>query len=503
MSIRFEREIIEYADLGFDTLPLSPNSKRAIVENWQNRAPGEMWERAPGDANIGLRCGGDSQLCVFDADDDAMPGTSQRIAARLASFGIYAGAYPSIATPSGGRHFYLRLEDTLPGHARHYRVDFGAGEFRYGRGAYVGAPPSIIEGNAYKIIGGDLRTLPRIASADVLDILSNQATTNATPTEHNAPSISRRAWKMLQGEGLARYHSRSEFEQAIIASLINTGNGFDRVLSLFIVHPCGGKFRELSAKNPQRAVKWLSHSFENARQFVATHQTEGRRRADAAIRWAQSRAWSGRTGAIDRAVFLAHCHIAQRSGAIEYGASCRTLAELARVGSMTATRATHRLIDAGLIELAKSFTVSLANLYRLGQTDTLPNPLIVCKCISLSLSSHEAFWARKSWAEIYTTLQSESLTVEELATRTGRHIKTIARNLNKMARIVDGGTGEIIKMVEQDDADKWRAVDGVDLDRIARILGTFGKAQRQHEQHARERREHRGRLNAGKQSESS
>jgi DNA-binding MarR family transcriptional regulator len=499
---------IEYAIFGFDAIPLAPKSKKPVFENWQNRAPSEMWERAPRDANIGLRCGGDARLCVFDADDDEMPGTSQSIAARLASFGIYAGAYPSIATPSGGRHFYFRLDGDLPGNARRYHADFGRGEFRFNRGAYVCGVPSIVEGKPYRIIAGDLRSLPHIEAGDILPILANAPKTHFTVTGKTGgterphiiatPTISRRCWKMLRGEGLERYHSRSEFEYAIIASLINTGHSFDSVLSLFVAHPCGGKFRELSAKNPQDAIKWLFRSFEKARRFCESHESRGRQIANAALEWANARAWCGRTGAIDRAVFLAHCHIAQTSGAIEYGASCRALAELARVGSMTATRATHRLIDAGLIELAKPFTVSLANLYRLGQTDTLPNPLIVWKCISLSTSSHEAFWARKSWAEIYTTLQSESLTVKELAERTGRHIKTIARNLYKMSRIVDGGTGEIIKMVEQDDADKWRAVD-VDLDRIAKILGTFGKAERQRERHADERREHRERLQAGKQ----
>jgi len=63
-----------------------------------------------------------------------------------------------------------------------------------------------------------------------------------------------------------------------------------------------------------------------------------------------------------------------------------------------------------------------------------------------------------------------------------------------MARIVESETGEIMKMVEQDDAGKWRAVDGVDLDKIAKALGTFGGNAWQKKRHAEERRAHREQL---------
>jgi len=500
------RAITEYADYGFDTLPLAPNSKRAIVRGWQSLDPTEMWRDAPTDANIGLRCGGDSQLGVFDADDKHDAQTSANLTRYLAGLGLDDGDYPLIATPNVGRHFYLRVDGNLPGNFRHYRADFGAGEFRYDKGAYVGAPPSIVDGKVYRLLSGDLRSLPRVDVRDVLPILANQEAANTTPIaslERDALTISRRCWKLLQGEGIGRYHSRSEFEQAILASLANTGHDFDAVLSLFLRYPCGGKFRELYTKNPQRAIKWLSHSFDNARQFCESHESRGRRVASSAMQWALSHTWTGKASLSDRAAFIACATIAYQSGCIEFAAPCRTVAELAQVRRDTATNSLHRLTDAGLLVPVKAATVSLANVYRLGllHSGTLPKVSNVCKC---PVMQHDAFRARgygqtfkasglgKSSGMVFDELRrSEPLTVKELTERTGRARQTVWRVLSRMARVVDDSTGEILAMVEQDDGGKWRARDDVDLDRIAKALGTFGGNAEQKRRHAEERRAHR------------
>ena len=515
MSLRFEREITEYADLGFDCLPLLPGTKRAIVRDWQNRAPSEMWQGAPTDANIGLRCGGELRLAVFDADDKHDAQTSANLTRYLAGLGIDEGDCPVIATPSSGRHFYTMLLGELPGHARQYCAEVGAGEFRYGEGAYVAAPPSVVNKHDYRLIAGDFRSLARIEVRDVLPLLRNQDTTpaaNAVAPTPGTPTISRRARRLLQGEGIERYHSRSEYEQAILASLANTGHGFDAVLSLFIAYPCGGKFKELYAKNRTRAVKWLRHSFEEARRFVETHESRGRQSAVAALQWAQAHIWQGKTGLTDRAVFIASATIAYHAGAVEVALPCRTVAELAQVNSMTASRALYRLTDTGLLVPVKTAVASLANVYRFAvlHLDTLPNPLNVRKCINLQQGTHDAFRARgygrtfkapglgKAAALVFNELRKgEPLTVCEISERTGRGRKTVYRVLNRMARIIEKETGEVLAMVEQDDAGKWRACEDVDLDRIAKALGTFGGNEWQRKRHAEERREHRERLAEG------
>jgi hypothetical protein len=73
------------------------------------------------------------------------------------------------------------------------------------------------------------------------------------------------------------------------------------------------------------------------------------------------------------------------------------------------------------------------------------------------------------------------------------------RALNRMSRIVDRDTGEVLSMVERDAAGKWSAREDVDLDRVARALGTFGGGAWQKKRHVEERKARREQL-ARKQS---
>jgi Bifunctional DNA primase/polymerase, N-terminal len=505
-----EREIIEYAEFGFDTLPLAANSKRAIVKDWQNRDSVDLWRNAPEDSNIGLRCGGDSWLAVLDADDKNNPQTSQNLARFLAGLGFDWADYPTIATPNGGKHFYFHLDGNLPGNVRLLSPKFGAGEFRFGRGAYVGAPPSIVEGNPYRQIAGDLRSLPRIEVKDVLPILANQTAMNAAATTTSntgiTPTAPPKALELLQGNWRGKYPDRSRAEAAAVLMLVKAGFNFDTVLSLFLDCPAAGKFKAWSDKNPDTAIsQYLYPTFLSAQRKTQ----EGRNLANVAVQWAISHVWTGRTGATDRAVYLAHCQLARQAGRIEYGASSRNLAEVAQVDHKTATKATHRLIDARLlapVKLSDRYS-ELASMYRLLHHSPLSNPVgngDLCK------RTHDAFRARghggtfkarglgKAAAMIFEELgKSDPLTVGEISERTGRHLSTVWRVLRRMSCIVDRDTGEILVMVSQVDSGKWRACDDVDLDRIAKALGTFGGNEWQRHKHERERAQHRERLKEG------
>jgi hypothetical protein len=503
------REAAEgYADLGFDAIPLHPGTKDPIGRNWPNRPPDSLWRYAKPDSNVGLRCGGEARLAVLDCDDKTKPGTFTNAQNFLAGLGYMPGEYPVIQTASASPgHVYVTFTGTLAGHSRHFSNDFGAGEFKYGNGTQVAAPPSIVGSGAYILVSGDFRQLPKLEVRDVLPVLGNQ---NTGP-EAAHPSIPSLAWRILLGDKdtIGRYATRSEAEQACIASLINAGHDFDSVLSLFTQHPGAGKFAEMHVKHPRNAIKWLKHSFDEACRWTSTHDSKSRTLAEAAITWATSRPWPGRTGATDRAVFTAHASIAARAGRLAYGASCRELAELAAVGFKTAIRATHRLTASGLITLEAGFTVSCPNRYRLqplGQDDTLPKYSNVRECVILSkephdAERHDAFRSRylgKTAAEIWALLQAGPLTAEEIAERTGRHFKTVKRNLARMRRIVDTVTGEVIAEMVTPDGDKWQACADVDLDDLAKFFGTAGKAERQKRQHAEERRIHRQSLEKGR-----
>ena len=314
------------------------------------------------------------------------------------------------------------------------------------------------------------------------------------------PNIPRRAFALLNGDGVEHFHSRSEAEQSIIVSLINSGKGFDSVKNLFSNYPAAGKFAGLYAENRQSAISWLRRSYDKGLEWAKTHESEGRKMAKRAMSWAQSIPWQGRTGATDRAVFISHCQIAFRAGRITYSASARELAEKAGVTHPTASRATNRLIGKGILSREKRSTVDCAAIYRLNTeganftTSSLPT----CEEV-VNIASHDTWRIRglgKTGAEIWKALKDKGpMTKIGLRDYTGRHITTINRKLNLMAKLVDSSTGEVLSLVAVE-GDKWHAING-DLDLIAQIIGTAGLGKRQREKHRAERRAHRRSLLIG------
>lgn len=482
-----------YERAGLDTLPLLPDTRAPFLENWQDRAPREMWEHAPKNANIGIRCDGQKHVAILDADNKTRAETSAHIENFLRGLGI--SDCPIVQTPNDGRHFYFEQDGNHAGAYCHLARNIGAGEFRYGRGAMVAAPPSAIGGHEYKLIQGDFTHLPRVRVADLAPILAKQVLPAPTPgdsCEHFASSRaakislqpSRKAWRLLHGQDLEKYPSRSEHEQALLLSLVNSGYDFDAILALFLQYPCAGKFREMRAQKPRNAIRYLEHSFENARQWAAAHESQGRKLARAAMAWADSQAWRGRTGAIDRAVFLAHCEIAHRAARIVYAASARDLAELAGVGFMTATRATHRLRKCGLIVLEQEATFNLAHTFRLVHTDTLSKYFIVRECITTDSAAHDVFrysGLGKTAAAVWDILKADTLTAREIIEKTGRGRLAVNRALERMFQL------QMIGMDLTEHGATWYALDSVNLDEIARHIGTYGKGARQKAEHKQQR----------------
>lgn len=484
-----------YDDLGFDTLPLIVGSKKPYPRAWQKRLPYRLWQNAPQGANIGIRGGGLANVAFIDCDN---PQAFETVTNHLAGLGYRGDSYPVVQTASGeGRHIYITLAGELSGDARDLSQEVGDGEFRYGAGAFVVAPPSVInDGSDYQLLSGDYQTRPTLEVQDLLPLLGNRETATASKS-----TLSRKALAVLHGQGIDTYSSRSEAEQSLIASMINVGLTFGEVLDLFNRHPCAGKYADLKAKNPKNAERWLSKSYNEAMQWAKTHESKARRVAMSAITWAEGKAWQGKTGAVDRLVYLAHAGIAYKAGRLTYAASCRDLAEQAGISHMTATRSTWRLCKSGLLIPDKKAVADSANIYHLGILDIplhFPSTSTVRKCNTMS--NHDVFrfsGLGKSAGEVYAALQESPASIDELAESTGRHTKTIERVLNRMANLADPLTGEFLPMVASDDGEIYSPL-AVDLDRIAHAIGTAGAAERQRKEHAKERRLHSRGLERGR-----
>ena len=216
------RDAVEcYIDIGFDPIPVKQNSKIPCFGGWDVSTPSELWCNAPIGVNVGLRGGGVVNAAYFDCDE---PGTFNRLQEWLLGLNWLPGDYPVIRSASGsGRHVYVTLIGGLEGQWSNLSTDFGSGEFRYGSGAYVVAPPSRINGQTYSLLDGDLKLLPVIEANDVIPILARKILT----TNYVSQEISRRTIAYLKGKCIDRYRSRSEFEQAIIVSLINAGYSYE------------------------------------------------------------------------------------------------------------------------------------------------------------------------------------------------------------------------------------------------------------------------------------
>lgn len=490
-----------YHNLGFDTLPLKSDTKQAIYASWQSRNPAEMWKSAPADSNIAIRMGGSSEVAVIDCDSSETFANAQNL---LLGLGYELDDYPLVDTASKTeKHIYVRFCDTLPGAFRKLSAEFGEGEFRYGSGAYVVAPPSKVGGNQYYLRHGDFRQLPRIELEDIRELFGkpDDSTHDIQTTNDEHASIPRLAKILLSGAypdsyGV-RYSTRSEADQAIICSLINNDFGFDEILALFLDHPGTGKFQQLfTEKGYQSAASYLQGSYRRAVPF-SSQTSPGRKRAQECLTWAQSRAWPGRTGSYDRAVYIAHATIAHKAGKMTYAASSRTLAELAGCSWVTAAKATKRLQIQGHVRLEQEAVAvfSLSNTYSLipKKMQTLYTSSKDCVEVYKECTLHDAFRAfpglGKSAGEIWgVLLEYKDLTVKNMAAITGRHVTTIRRNLKNMESIPDPATGEMIKMVVKQ-GKVWHRNGDVNLDHIAMCLDIYGRGEKQIRKHARERRD--------------
>jgi hypothetical protein len=355
----------QYEELGFQPIPLSPNSKLPIPgHSWKGK---DIWNYAEESSNIGLVCGGNAKLAVIDCDNKSNPDTFTRINGYLESLGV--SNYPLIKTASQiSRHIYLRLHNTPKGDYNLIKPEIGSGEIRFGESCYVVAPPSVINNSFYyQLLSGCMAERPLISWKDLLPLVLNNPPIEKL--ENSIPErLSRNAKALLFGKNLDKFGSRSEAEQSLVLSCINSGLEFEEILNLFIQYPAGGKFKEKYLQSPQQGLAYLEHSYQSAKQQAETHLSEGRQKAIYAINWAKNRAWEGRTGSHDRAVFLAHAQIAYDSGKVEFQASVRELAQKSAKCISSVSNANKRLIKKGFIKRVRESTCSLAYTYRIGQT---------------------------------------------------------------------------------------------------------------------------------------
>ncbi|MGW2865590.1 bifunctional DNA primase/polymerase [Streptomyces sp. NPDC001205] len=139
---------------GLAVFPLPPGGRRPAAGSWQHTASADATVVAahwPAGANIGVACRA-SRIVGLDLD---LPDGIAEFAALCVRHGQDPPRTFTVATPSGGRHLYLRVEGgcTLaraPRNLRAVGIDL-RGPGRHSGGYLIG-PGSIMGGTRYAVV---------------------------------------------------------------------------------------------------------------------------------------------------------------------------------------------------------------------------------------------------------------------------------------------------------------------------------------------------------------
>ena len=323
------------------------------------------------------------------------------------------------------------------------------------------------------------------------------------------------AWQVLRGYVTPvthpQYQTRSECEAAAVTALINARWTFERVLDAFrrLAHP-ETKYKTKAQRDVTEADDWLRLTFDECGEFARTHESETVKTIHRLRAWALDRTWTGKTGAYDRAVYLAHLSVAGRASKTTYGADVRSLAERALVSLGAVSSANKRLIAQDLLRIQIPGIFTFPTIYQLERAfvsylNTYPptNVEEVFKYETIqALNVQNAHFAGetaldlfswqglgKSGAQVWFTLQSEEWqSIGKIVKETGRGKSTVWRVL---ARMFDLG---LVEKRGNGNATEWRRFGDADLQRAARALGVSGTRSDLVEKHKADRRKHQQQL---------
>ncbi|MHB1596832.1 MAG: bifunctional DNA primase/polymerase [Streptosporangiaceae bacterium] len=141
---------LAYAACGWPVFPCQPGSKQPATRHGFLDATTDperiawWWRREPG-ANLAIATGTPGPD-VLDVDQHGEAGSGYGALNRLARAGLTRDAGAVVATPHGGLHLYYAGSGQGCGKLPAQHLDFRS------RGGYVLAPPSRVDGRAYRVI---------------------------------------------------------------------------------------------------------------------------------------------------------------------------------------------------------------------------------------------------------------------------------------------------------------------------------------------------------------
>lgn len=268
----------------------------------------------------------------------------------------------------GGGHLYLRCSDgEVKGVKAGERKDY---EVR-GNRCYVLAPPSLhpTSRQLYQWYERETPEPPTI-SLEQINFLALTLTKNS-PKEPIIPQVFSELSSLTRDFITSGAPEGERNNRLFTAACDLAGNDYDHHTAIQLLLPPA-----LKSGTPKREAHDTIHSAYSKPRSPAKPTVRKQKQPKAyekATFWAQEQIWQGREGQTDKAVFLACCHRATTAN--EKGvfrASCREIAELARVARQTASKSLKRLVSAKALVFAGKNSTSAANLYRFVQLPRKP-----------------------------------------------------------------------------------------------------------------------------------
>lgn len=469
-------QVNNYHSIGLNLLPAIQGTKLPAVSAWkwwqydrQDRTDFNKLFTQASQVNIAVVCGeGSGNLYCVDCE---RPELFKNFCAQVHAAGI--GDTITVETARGG-HIWLR--SSRPVTPRTY----DGWEIK-GQGNYVLAPPSLHPSGQYYQLHAPGFT---IAHTDILPFITLEF--------ENVHGIPRLARAIYRGEG-PTYKSRSERDQAFIASLVKAGFSDISDIKEFILSASySSKFRQLWMERQSAAMNWLEHSLHKAQLLGDTPEYAAARQAVQGWRaWAVAEHWTGRTGLVDKSLFLAHLDIAERAGLLTYNASVRCLAESAQTSAMTASNGNKRLIDLGVLQRVPRENGKLYHADALTLRDEPPTCQTYTYNQSIGTIKHVftcttlACWewaglgkaARSIWELLCVAVLPDYATI---AQRSGRAMRTVGRLMPKLIH-----HGLVLKTPEG-----YMANQDADFQAIAISLGVVAKASHRRARHLDQRQKY-------------
>ena len=350
-------------------IPLQAGSKAPLAA-WRRVPELKQWAAldAQQAVNVGLALGTGGHV-VIDADEHKQAGTAANVERQLDALGLL-DVLPIESTPSGGRHYHLRLGELPPAMSVKLLAPMlGAGEVRASR-CYVAATPSMFDGRSYKFLQGSPETLPALQfvrwrdvswllpAGDGLrpgDALAQDVRELLPPVRLLERGVPMDAWQLLEQlaqaqrrDAIRKYASTSEAEAAIVAKCILAGLPQARIAELF--EQCQpAHYRALRSERERSEYQRTTYS----RVLAHLAANETRQHIAAAWRTVEQAASTSEASEAERRVLLAMLAQAWHVDALNFYASRRDVALHAQLGQRVVDAARQRLHAAGVLRVRR------------------------------------------------------------------------------------------------------------------------------------------------------